>query len=182
LRSGVRASGRRTLNPFLENSLKPFDITYKTDNNRFNYRVAGVIIQNNKLLIMTNDGLPYYYLPGGRVQFFEKSIDAIKRELYEELVIYFEVNNLLWIHENFFTESVSKEVFHEICFFYKIELTNTIKFPIEDDFTKSEGTQKNYFKWANIYDLEQYKLVPNFIKSELSKQELKFKHIIEEVS
>ncbi len=43
------------------------DLTFKTKEGRFNYRVAGVMIHENKLLIMKDYRAPYYYLPGGRV-------------------------------------------------------------------------------------------------------------------
>lgn len=63
------------------------DVTYVINNAKFNYRVAAVIRAANKILIMTDQDLPYFYLPGGRVKINEKSIDAIRRELKEELEI-----------------------------------------------------------------------------------------------
>ena len=43
------------------------DVTFQTDVGRVNYRVAGVLIHENRLLVMTDERSPYYYLPGGRV-------------------------------------------------------------------------------------------------------------------
>ena len=63
------------------------DISFKTDKGRFNYRVCGIIIHENKILAMHDEKSPYYYLPGGRVQLHETVEDAIKRELKEELYI-----------------------------------------------------------------------------------------------
>ena len=57
------------------------DLTFKTKEGRFNYRVAGVMIHENKLLIMKDHRAPHYYLPGGRVNLHETSTCAILREI-----------------------------------------------------------------------------------------------------
>ena len=51
------------------------DISFKTEEGRFNYRVCGIIIHNNKILAMHDERSPYYYLPGGRVQINETAED-----------------------------------------------------------------------------------------------------------
>ena len=43
------------------------DITFKTSEGKFNYRVCAVIINDDKILAMQDERSPYYYLPGGRV-------------------------------------------------------------------------------------------------------------------
>lgn len=90
------------------------DATFQTEVGRFNYRVAGILIHQNQLLVMTDERSPYYYLPGGRVSMSEVSTEAIKREIKEELEVEVEVSRLLWVVENFFTEQQSGEQFHEI--------------------------------------------------------------------
>lgn len=37
----------------------------------FNLRVAAVIIHDQKVLLCTDDGLGYWFLPGGRIRFGE---------------------------------------------------------------------------------------------------------------
>lgn len=54
----------------IENNM---DITFKTPEGRFNYRVAGLLIHEDKLLIMQDENQPYYYVPGGRVMLHEKA-------------------------------------------------------------------------------------------------------------
>lgn len=94
------------------------DISFRTDEGRFNYRVAGIIMHDNKLLIMKDAHSPYYYIPGGRVKMNELSEDAIVREIIEELNTKVKVNRMLWVNENFFHEEYFNEDFHEICFYY----------------------------------------------------------------
>ena len=55
------------------------DISFKTEEGRFNYRVCGIIIHNNKILAMHDERSTYYYLPGGRVQINETAEDAMIR-------------------------------------------------------------------------------------------------------
>ena len=47
------------------------DITFKIENNKFNYRACAIIINDNKILALKDEASPYYYLPGGRVQIGE---------------------------------------------------------------------------------------------------------------
>lgn len=47
------------------------DISFKTADGVFNYRVAAIILRENKILAMHDERSPYYYLPGGRVSLYE---------------------------------------------------------------------------------------------------------------
>ena len=49
------------------------DLTLKTREGYFNYRVAAVIIKDDKILAQRNTKTNEYYLPGGRVVFGETS-------------------------------------------------------------------------------------------------------------
>ena len=41
------------------------DISFKNGNEKFNYRVCAIIINEGKILAMKDGNSPYYYLPGG---------------------------------------------------------------------------------------------------------------------
>ncbi|MFQ7078095.1 MAG: hypothetical protein ACLRSW_09285 [Christensenellaceae bacterium] len=57
------------------------DISFHTEEGRFNYRVCAVIVKGGRLLIMKDDALPYYYLPGGRVKLRKPVEEALVREM-----------------------------------------------------------------------------------------------------
>mgnify|MGYP000813592768 CR=1 FL=1 len=53
------------------------DLTLKTEEGYFNYRVAAVIVNDGKILAQRNIKPNEYYLPGGRVIFGETSEDCL---------------------------------------------------------------------------------------------------------
>ena len=63
------------------------DIKYENNNFKFAYRVSAIIYNSDKtkILLFTGNDSDYYMLPGGKVKESEKSIDAIKREITEEI-------------------------------------------------------------------------------------------------
>ena len=97
------------------------DISFHTEEGRFNYRVCAVIVKGGRLLIMKDDALPYYYLPGGRVKLRETAEEALVREMSEELGAAVRPVRPLWLNQAFFTEDVTKEFYHEICLYYLAE-------------------------------------------------------------
>jgi len=143
------------------------DMTIKTEEGYFNYRVAAVITHNNKLLVMGNEKYNTFYLPGGRVKFNESSDEAIKREIKEELL--FDIKNYrpLWYHECFFFEEVVGDYFHELCMYYFVDLKDTGFNNFDDVFTLREGRRKNKFLWIPFDKLGEQIVYPLFIKDEI---------------
>ena len=63
------------------------DISFKSGNEKFNYRVCAMMISDGKILAMHDERSPYYYLPGGRVEIGETAENAVIREVQEELSV-----------------------------------------------------------------------------------------------
>ncbi|NMA06457.1 MAG: NUDIX domain-containing protein, partial [Ruminococcaceae bacterium] len=79
------------------------DISFKCDNQKFNYRVCAMMIFDNKILAIRDDRSPYFYLPGGRVSMSETAEHAVVREVQEELGITPKIVRPLWLNQAFFT-------------------------------------------------------------------------------
>ena len=91
------------------------DILFKNDDFVFSYRVGGILIHNEKILLQRpkNDD---YAIIGGHVAAMETSMETLKREFEEELHAEIEVDNLLAIGEIYFPWG--KRPCHQIMFIY----------------------------------------------------------------
>jgi len=156
------------------------DISFKTEKGRFNYRVAGLILHNDQILIMKDELSPYYYIPGGRVNLYEIAEDAIKREIKEELRIDVRVNRMLWSSENFFVEETNGETFHELAFYFLLDLVDTTVFERSSPFIlKEDGEQRLRFYWKPINELKDLYMYPLFLKERILNLPQALEHIIE---
>jgi ADP-ribose pyrophosphatase YjhB (NUDIX family) len=156
------------------------DITFKTDEGRFNYRVAGIIMHNNKLLIMKDEHSSYYYIPGGRVAMNELSEDAIIREIREEINVEVNVNRMLWVNENFFREENSDESYHEICFYYLLDMVDEQLINSGNEFVLNENGKHNLsFYWKDIEEIKDLYIYPLFIKKNILQLQKVIEHVVE---
>lgn len=110
-------------------------------------------------------------LPGGRIEIYEDSLNAIKREIKEETGFDLEFE-LCSIQENFL-EKDNKKIM-QYCFCYKSIYNKDIN---QESFICKDN-KGQIFYWVNINDLQNYKLLPNSTY-ELMKNSKNIKHIIE---
>lgn len=143
------------------------DITFNTEQGRFNYRVCGMIIHEGKILAMHDQRSPYYYLPGGRVQLGETVEEAVLREIREELEIDAKIVRPLWFNQGFFTEDVSGEQFHEICIYFLMDISHTDLLSKGKQFVLSENNQRHTFEWLEFDRLKDEYFYPIFLKEKI---------------
>ncbi|MBK5429260.1 MULTISPECIES: NUDIX hydrolase [Bacillus] len=151
------------------------DLTFKVEETCFNYRVGAICKHDNKILILQDEGEDYWYVPGGRVKMLENSEDALKRELAEEVGVPIKVKRLIWSVENFFT--LSERKFHEISFYYEVEL-NELPANGEDQYILEEEGRRYVFKWVPVEELDAYNLQPAFIKDKVKDLSVHVEHIL----
>ncbi len=154
------------------------DVKIKTENEKFKFRVSGVIVKDNKVLGVNICDNGFFCCPGGHVHLGEDTISAIDREIFEETQIECKREKLLAVIENFF--GGEGKVFHELGFYYllspKDELFEVKDFDILEN---DEGELKNLeFKWFDIDNLDQVDFRPLAIKEKLMKHDFEFQHII----
>lgn len=143
------------------------DITFKTEQGRFNYRVCGMIIHEGKILAMHDQRSPYYYLPGGRVQLGETVEEAVLREIREELEIDAKIVRPLWFNQGFFTEDISGEQFHEICIYFLMDISHTDLLSKGEQFVLNENNQRHTFEWLAFDRLKDEYFYPIFLKEKI---------------
>ena len=143
------------------------DISFKNGNERFNYRVCAVIIDDNKILAMKDPNSPYFYLPGGRVKIGETAENAVIRECREEISAEPKIVRPLWLNQAFFIEDVSKIRFHELCIYFLMDISKTDILSRGEKFITKEGERENRFEWIPFEKLEEEYFYPKFIKKDI---------------
>ena len=155
------------------------DITFRTPEGRFNYRVCAIIVDKERLLAMKDERSPYYYLPGGRVSLHETAENAILREVREELGIEARIVRPLWLNQAFFSEDVSGEQFHELCIYYLLDISDTDLLSRGDRFDRIERHHTHRFTWLSFDEVEREYIYPIFIRKQIRKLPEAFEIITE---
>ena len=153
-------------------------IKMKNNDYNFKFRVSGLIIKNNKLLLVDMDDNGFLCLPGGYVELGETTEEAVRRELKEEIQKDVKIEKYLGVVENYFINKYSKKM-HEISFYYLMDfVSNDID---DNDFTLVENdkgrTIKLDFKWIDINDLNDFDVRPALLKNIINNK-LDFNHLI----
>jgi len=142
-------------------------ITFKSGRIHFNYRVGGILIQNEHILCEAASKEDFWTLPGGRAELGESASATLLREMQEELGVHMKIERLLFVVENFFTEPIDS--WHELCFYF---LMNA---PADSYFNQSLETIKRVdevgnhlrFDWLPITKLEAFPIYPPFLQKAL---------------
>ena len=143
------------------------DISFKTNNEKFNYRVCAMIIFGNKILAMHDERSPYFYLPGGRVEMGETAEHAVIREVQEELNITPKIIRPLWLNQAFFIEDVDKMNYHELCIYFLMDISETDLLSKGNKFTLQERQHTHNFEWLDFSRLEREYFYPIFLKKDI---------------
>lgn len=143
------------------------DITFQSNQQKFNYRVCGMMIQDGKILAMQDERSPYFYLPGGRVKLGETAEEAVIRELGEELGIAPKIIRPLWLCQSFFREEVDKLHYHELCIYFLVDIGDTELLKNGESFTLPEGAHTHKFTWLAFAELEKAYFYPLFLKKDI---------------
>lgn len=143
------------------------DLTFKCENQKFNYRVCAMMISDNKVLAMHDERSPYFYLPGGRVTMGETAEQAVIREVQEELGVTPSIIRPLWLNQAFFTEDVDHLDYHELCIYFLMDITETDLLTRGSVFTSKEGHRTHTFEWLEFNRLKNEYFYPLFLKKDI---------------
>ena len=143
------------------------DISFGTEEMKFNYRACAIIIRGDRVLAMRDERCPYFYLPGGRVKIGETAEEALKREVREELGVSASIIRPLWLNQAFFTEDVDRRRYHELCLYFLMEIPETEPLPSGDGFTTTEGGRTHCFEWLEFGRLKDEYFYPQFLKKDI---------------
>lgn len=154
-------------------------ITFERDNNKFNFRVAGIAIHNNRVLLHTTLKDDFWTLPGGRVEFNESTDQTIIREMKEELDVEVQARELLFVNEDFF--KYDGKQYHELGFYYWITFPEDHEIlKIEGEFIGIEDDGGLIFKWFPLDQLGDMVVYPEQVKTRVldMREKNEIQHLI----
>ncbi len=154
-----------------------YDCGITKDKKWFRYRAAAIIVEEGCVLFAGNEIDDYYYSIGGGVHMGETAEDAVKREVYEETGVHYEVERLAVIHENFFNENMGTLKgmdCHEVSFYFFMKPRGTKQ--LNSD-SYSQGVRET-MHWIPIEDLDKHKAFPTFMKDFLQSEYSGIEHIV----
>jgi ADP-ribose pyrophosphatase YjhB (NUDIX family) len=134
---------------------------------QFNPRVAAIIqdADRNRILLCRKDGMPFWMLPGGRIEGGEGAVDALRRELREELGAGLKNIEFLWLIENLF--QADGRAFHEYGLYFRCDLAG----PFEERVEFRGAESDLVFNWVPKTMLGEFDLRPHMLRDELMNLE-----------
>ena len=146
------------------------DLKCDVGENVLNIRAAGVIIHNNKILVHRNINHEHYALIGGKIVINESSVDAVKREFWEEMEKEVDVQECIAVVENFF--NMKGKRYHEIMFIHKVEFVDEQDKLIDYTLDNIEGKDYLKYMWLDLDKIDEYKILPKVTKEILKEKNL----------
>lgn len=154
------------------------DVKITKENLSFKLRANGIIIKDNKILVVMINNSGFYCLPGGHVELNEDSKTAVVREVLEETGVNVSSDKLIAIAENFFP-GVNSNRMHEIGIYYTLKTDDEIEFKDHTKIENDKGKETRLdFKWVDISNLDTLNFRPTFLKDKITSNDFSFTHII----
>ncbi len=145
------------------------DILIEIGAGLFGFRVAGVCLQHDRVLLQHPLGDSFYAFPGGHVHFGETSAETLAREFKEETGADIIPGRLLWVEENFF--HWCEKPCQQICLYFLVELSPAAKIPLEGCFLMPDEEERKIsdleFCWFAVSGLDAIEMHPPDAKAKL---------------
>ena len=156
------------------------DILFKTEDWVFSYRVAGICVQEGKVLLQTTTGSDRSFaFPGGHVEFGETNEETLIREFREEIGADITVGDLKWVAEIFFPWG--NKPCHQICLYYMVEVQNP-EIPRDGFFLAKEHMEGRSFDlefhWVPLEDVRTLEVYPTQTPELLRKLDEGIQHFV----
>ena len=153
------------------------DVQFEKNNIVFNYRVAIVIKNGEKILVQKDDRASHYTLPGGRCELGENSINTGIREFKEETGIDITLKKKVGMVENFFVSNFNGKNYHEILMIHEYKF-NDYNLYNNSSIANIEEKKKDHltYIWLSIDELKKVNFKPEVILDMIKKDE--FQHYI----
>ena len=139
------------------------DWLFETDEGTCNFRCAGVIMRNGKVLLQRDQG--EYALIGGQVRIGETGENAVIREFQEELGVRIRCGQMLWSEECFW--QWKGRMTHTLSFYYQIDFCEGSDFPDDGGFRSQLDNSRVEIGWVPLEKLKELTVYPAFLKERI---------------
>lgn len=147
---------------------------------RFQMRAAGIAIRDGRVLVQNIKDDPVTFIPGGRIDQNESSIETVIREMEEEFGRTVTVGPLHYLIESFYVEK--GQLFHEIGFHFGIEVPDDFPYHETDICHRCfEGTVEMEYRWmrADPATLAAASFYPLPLRTRLQSLPTTTEHIVD---
>lgn len=143
----------------------------------FRYRAGAVIARDGAILMSTSKSVDYYYSIGGAVHLGETAEEAAVREVLEETGVEMQVDRLLFIHENYFSDVFrGRDIrWHEVALYFLMKGGDLDRIASNDVNMRNE---KENLAWLTSADFSKGKVHPEFLPRVVQENSSQVKHII----
>ncbi len=121
---------------------------------KFRPSVYGIIFNEDKTKILLSKQWDGYDYPGGGIEKGERILEALKREVYEEVGVKIKVAGLVNCEDDFYLSKKDK-ILHSILMYYVVD-----GFSGEPNIKNIDKTETNYisgFEWVDIEKVDEIK-------------------------
>jgi len=127
----------------------------------FMYRVGGIAVHDGRLLVEHNVKHDFCFVPGGRVEYGENAVQALSRELDEELGGDIRIGRLVIVADNLFELDGIR--YQEAGLYFLMEFPPG--HPVLEREGRFEAAEPNLvYEWLPLDRLEEEKLFPRFLR------------------
>ena len=127
----------------------------------FMYRVGGIAVHEGRLLVEHDVKRGFCFVPGGRVEYGENAVQALSRELDEELGGNVEIGRLVIVSDNLFELDGIRYQEAGLYFLVNFEPGH----PILGREGKFEAEEPNLvYEWLSLDGLKEEELFPRFLR------------------
>lgn len=143
------------------------DCCFINENDWFRYRTGAIIVEDNCVLFASSKSFDYLYTVGGGIHIGEKAEDCVRREVFEETGIEYEVDRLAVVCENFFKghggklEGLDCHCL-EFYFLMKSKGNKDLK-----SVSYNWDDEREEMHWILIDEIEKYNIKPSFLKEKI---------------
>lgn len=153
-------------------------LSFPIGEQRFNYRVAAIVIADGHVLVCREDDDDYTMLPGGRVEMGEPSRLSLEREIGEELALPADIGPMIVTSESFYRRE--DQDFHELGFFFSVALPGQLPNGQSPWLLRQDEGHDLQFYWVPLAgtELERFNLLPRWLPALLRDLPAEHRHVV----